>query len=187
MDRLRSHSTGFCFVVLALIATGCQQPAEPEGPTVRDLPKQTAPDALWDDAVAVLREHGFRVRVQDRVNGQIITDPETSAQFWEPWRDDVGTQYGITEASLHTMQRQVTVQFQKKNANDWAVDVRVDVYRLSQPETQITTASSVLHGFSGYLPDEEGGSLRRTGSRKQWVLTGRDGELEQELIRQIAI
>jgi len=187
MDRIKSQLIGLCFVLLALSLGGCQRPAAPEGPTVRDLPKQTAPDALWDDAVAILRDHGFRVRVQDRVNGQIITDPETSAQFWEPWRDDVGSQYGITEASLHTMQRQVTVQFEKKNAKDWAVDVRVDVYRLSQPETQITTPSSVLHGFSGYLPDEEGGSLRRTGSRKQWVLTGRDGQLEQQLINRIAI
>lgn len=185
MLRIRTLPTVLLGLTISMMSIGCQRPAQPEGPTARDLPKQTAPDALWDDAVATLREYGFRVRVQDRVNGQIITSPETSAQFFEPWRDDVGSRYALLESSLHTMQRQVTVQF-IKNGNTWSAEVRVDVYRLSQPETQITSASSVLHGFSGYLPDSEGGSLRATGDRKQWVLTGRDGELERELLNRIA-
>lgn len=170
---------GFAVIVAAGVA--CQQPVRPTEPTLGDLGRERTPDDLWDHTLAVLREHEFTPDRQDRANGRITTRPETSKQWYEPWRSDVVDKYDILLASLHTIQRSVTVQFLHE-PDGWKADVTVRIYQLSEPEPQLTTASSVLHGYSGALPDREG---RRLGSHREWRDIGRDGALESRLLGEI--
>lgn len=164
----------------AVLSAACQQPIRPTDPTVADLPPSRTPDEIWDHTLSVLRLHGFEPDVQDRANGRISTAPETTRQWYEPWRRDAVEPYDIMVSSFHTMQRQVTVQF-RLEGNEWKADVTVDVYQLSEREPQITTASSVLHGYTGALPDTTG---HRTEERR-WRHVGRDGAMESRLLREI--
>ena len=111
-------------------------------------------------------------------------DPTTSMQWGEFWRQDVADSYSYGEASLHTIQRQATVRFVKNGG--WRVEVQVDVYRLSMPDSQITSASSCLQSFSGIIPDA-GGTVTKGTSRRTWVHIGRDGAMEQRLLDRILV
>ena len=155
---------------------------------------------LWDTALAVLIKHDFRPDRQDRTAGIITTHPTTSMQWHEPWRQDVADSYSVGEASLHTIQRQATVRFirngrtQRPAAGDeprqtgvenWTLDVQVDVYRLSVPEYQITSSSSVIRSFSGDLPTVTGERVADARAARRWVPLGRDGAMEERLLTRI--
>ncbi|HPF41183.1 MAG TPA: hypothetical protein P5081_15220 [Phycisphaerae bacterium] len=165
----------------AAALSGCQQPVRPTDPTMADLPPDTTPADLWDRALTVLNEHGFTPDSQDRANGRITTAPTTSKQWHEPWRKDVEDRYDVMMASLHTIRRDATVQFIHDGAR-WRADVVVRIYQLSEPEPQITTASSALHGFTGALPDSQG---RRSDGQRRWRNMGRDGAMESVILGEI--
>lgn len=167
--------------VVVFSSAACQQPARPTEPTMANLGRDRTPDDLWDRTLDVLKEHGFQPDVQDRANGRITTRPTTSKQWYEPWRKDVEDNYDVMMASLHTIQRSATVQFVHE-PKGWNAEVTVKIYQLSEPEPQITTASSALHGFTGSLPDQQG---RRSGGHRQWREIGRDGVMESELLGEI--
>lgn len=170
-------------ILVGLLASpGCQQPVRPSEPTLGDLAPEQTPDDIWDRTLAVLKEHEFVPDSQDRANGRITTMPTTSKQWYEPWRKDVVDKYDVIMASLHTIRRSANVQFIRES-NRWRVDVTVRIEQLSEPEPQVTTASSVLHGFTGALPDSQG---RRSGGMRQWRYMGRDGEMEAQLLSEIA-
>lgn len=154
----------------------------PEEPTITELEPDDDLDSLWNSALTVLQKVDFQPDRQDRALGVITTYPTTSMQWHEPWRQDVGTSYALLESSMHTVRRKATVRFIRDHV--WKLDVQVDVYRLSRAETQITSASSVLHGFSGLLPTAEGGS-RTLGAPEHWVHLGRDEALEGRLLDRI--
>ena len=191
LRRLRVLLAG-PMLLLLIGVTACQRPAVPQGVTEAAV-GQDELDPLWDSALSVLRKHGFTPARQDRALGLIETKPTTSAQWFEFWRQDVADAYDLLDASLHTTQRKVTVRFVRAGGNGaehrtgegWSVQVEVDVYRLSRPETQITTASSVLHGFSGSLPTVQGQALASGASKDRWVYLRRDGEMEQRLLHRI--
>ncbi len=190
-DPCRFHSApaaGRTAVLLGLLwaaPAACQKPVPPAEPTAGVIGGETDLDALWDRTLVILRRHGFEPDRQDRAMGVITTLPTTSMQWHEPWRQDVADGYSLLDSSLHTTQRLVTVRFVK--TEEWSMDVQVDVQRLSTPETQISTASSVLHGLSGRLPTVEGelfGSGRGAPPR-EWVQLRRDGMMEERLLHQI--
>ena len=163
--------------------SGCERPIQPEGPTAGELGDVSDVDRLWDKTLSVLRQFDFQPDRRDRAAGLITTFPTTSMQWHEPWRKDVADTYSLAHASLHTTQRKVTVRFVR--ADRPAIQVQVDVYRLSRPETQITTASSTLHGFTGSLPTTEGRAGGAEGSANRWVPLGRDAKMENRLLRRI--
>lgn len=170
------------FVAAMIGGIACQQPIRPTEPTLSDLAPERTPDDIWDQTLSVLTEHGFVPDRQDRANGRITTHPTTSKQWHEPWRKDVADKYDVMMASMHTIRRSATVQFVRES-RQWKVDVEVRIQQLSEPEPQITTASSALHGFTGALPDSFG---RQSDGRRRWRDMGRDGEMETRLIREIA-
>ncbi|MFQ5502143.1 MAG: hypothetical protein ACE5EQ_07550 [Phycisphaerae bacterium] len=173
-----------CLCLAALVwLSACQRPAAPEGITSAALADETELDSLWDTTLAVLRKHDFEPDRQDRANGIIETKPTTSKQWHEPWRQDVADRYSLIQASLHTTQRRVTVRFVRDAG--WSIEVQVDVYRLTTPETQITSASSVLHAFTGALPTTEGRTYKSGQSPERWVHLGRDGAMEDRLLNRI--
>lgn len=178
--------------VLAMIAmpaalnVACQRPLAPEGLTRQAIPAGSL-EELWDASLAVLQTHDFRPDRQDRASGIITTHPTTSQHFWELWRQDVADPYGFAHASLHTTQRKATVQFIRGEpaTKAWSLHVQVDVYRLTTPEHQITTASSAIQGFSAALPTSEGRVVGDVQGARRWVHLGRDGEMEWRLLQQI--
>jgi len=164
------------------LPAGCAKPVRPEAATAAEVDSDEDLDHLWSTALDVLQKVDFLPDRQDRATGVITCFPTTSMQWHEPWRQDVVTGYDLLESSMHTLQRRATVRFVK--GERWTVEMQIDIYRLSRAETQITTASSVLHGFSSRLPTAEGTGLV---AGENWVLLGRDGELEQRLLNRILI
>lgn len=171
----------------ALLAApvGCHKPAQPEGPTVEAIENDQV-DSIWAAAESVLRKHDFQIDRQDRAVGVLSTLPTTSQQFFEVWRQDVADPYSLGQASLHTMQRKAQVRFIREPAGrHWTIEMQVDVYRLSTPEHQVTSASSALLAFSGALPTATGQIGQNAAKAREWVHLGRDGELESRLLSQI--
>ena len=170
----------------------CQMPTPPETETAAEVAEPQL-DRLWDSALSVLRKHDFQPTRQDRALGIIETMPTTSMQWHEFWRQDVASSYDLFEASLHTTQRKATVRFLRGDGDHsadapdaaWTVTVQVGIYRLSREETQITSASSVLHGFTGALPTARGQESGLGASQDRWIYERRDGAVEQRLLRRI--
>ncbi len=179
-----ARRTSAALALLALTAVwGCHRPARPDTVTAAAIGGGDDLTDVWNSTLSVLRKFDFQPDRQDRAAGVITTHPTTSMQWHEFWRQDVATAHDLLSASMHTIQRRVTVRF-KRDA-DWTVEVQVDVYRLAMPETQITSASSVMHGFSGALPTTEGKMIEPGQSPKYWVNLGRDGVLEGRILRRI--
>jgi hypothetical protein len=63
--------------------------------------------------------------------------------------------------------------------------VQVDVYRLSVPEYQITSASSGIHSFDADIPAVTGAIEKSAESARRWVPLGRDGAMEERLLSRI--
>lgn len=168
----------------ALGAGACVRPAQPTTPTAANVPDADL-DAMWDATLSVLGRIEWRPDRQDRATGMIETVPATTKQIWEFWREDVADPYSQTLADLQTIQRKAIVRFRKVGEpKQWQVDVEVDVYRLQQPERQITSTSSGLEAFSSQLPTGEGQMLMR-GSGNYLEPLGRDGAMEQKLLAMI--
>ncbi|HKQ47243.1 MAG TPA: hypothetical protein VJZ71_04135 [Phycisphaerae bacterium] len=177
-------------LLITVAAAGCQRPAPPESPTASTITDEDV-QPLWDTALAVLIKHDFRPDRQDRTAGIITTHPTTSKQWHEPWRQDVADSYSLGEASLHTVQRQATVRFirhpkdQPPAADNWAIEVQVDIYRLSVPEYQITSSSSAIRSFNADLPTVTGEKVADARAARRWVPLGRDGAMEERLLSRI--
>lgn len=180
-----------CFLTAAFVAvagltlgSGCQKPAPVEEWVTASPIAESDLDMLWDETLSVLRKHDFPPDRQDRVNGIIETTPATSQQWGEFWRQDVADMYSLTQSSLHTTQRKATIRFVRDDEGEWRLEVQVDIYRLSTPESQVTTASSALQSFSGVLPTTKG-RLRRKSQGRHWVHLGRDEAMETRLLDRI--
>jgi len=167
-----------------LVAAGCVRPAQPVTPTAANVPDADL-DGLWDASLSVLRRIEWHPDRQDRATGMIETVPATTKQIWEFWRQDVADPYSQTLADLQTIQRKAIIRFRKVGEpRQWQVDVEVDVYRLQQPERQITSSSSALEAFSSQLPTSEGQLLLR-GTGNYLEPMGRDAAMEEKLLAMI--
>lgn len=172
-------------IVLGLAwVAGCHKPAPPQGPTAEFIEPDDV-DPLWQASQSVLRKHDFQIDRQDLAAGVIETLPTTSQHYFEFWRQDVADPYSFGQATMHTMQRKATVRFVKAPNSQWNIELQVDVYRLSTPEHQVTSASSALLAFSGGLPTTTGQVGVNASKQREWVPQGRDGELESRLLSQI--
>ncbi|MEW6250391.1 MAG: hypothetical protein AB1716_07075 [Planctomycetota bacterium] len=175
-------------------------------PTAMDV---HAPDyeSLFDRTLSVLRRHDFSPDRVERPRGVIVSEPSTSAQWFEWWRGDARGGYQLLESCLHTMQRVVTVNFEPLDdearaamapaaeaeaaverppaGGTYRVTVKVDKLRRLLPARQITTGSAALHIYNERVPTFEG--LRGPASREvRWVPLGRDGLLESYLLQRLA-
>jgi hypothetical protein len=185
MDRFTRRIVLLLLPFFLASILGCQLPEQPETATAAQVPTDEL-QTTWDAALAVLRKHDFQPDRQDRAQGVITTLPTTSMQWGELWRQDVADGYSFAEASLHAIQRKATIRFVRDaDARDWTVQVQVDVYRLNVAESQVTSASSAYHAFSGALPTTEGAGHLRGEERLQWTHLGRDPTLEARLLNRI--
>lgn len=179
--------TGSIAICCAVLTTwpGCQQPTQPDGPTATQLTGADS-EQLWQTALEVLRRYDLQPDRQDRRAGVITTHPTTSAQWFEFWRPEVVGGFEAGEANLHTIRRQATVHIRPASQQGQIyVSAQVDVYRYSAPERQVTSASGALQIFGEKLPTAEG-RMEPLAEVSYWVPLGRDGRLEDELLRRIA-
>ncbi|OWY72283.1 hypothetical protein B7486_05010 [cyanobacterium TDX16] len=176
-----SHLHLLTICILFMQPSGCSRPAPPQEPTESAVASQDI-DILWDSALSVLRKLDFQPDRQDRAAGIITTFPTTSMQWHEPWRQDVADGYSLAMSSLHTIQRKVTIRFLREQ--QWVIDVQVEMFILSAPDYQITTASSAIRSFAGDLPTVTGETALGAASR-EWVSMGRDGYMEARILDRV--
>ncbi len=190
-------------MLAAVLAGGCQAPQPPTGPTAAVL-EISDYERFFDATLTTLRRYDLPPDRVDRIAGLIVSEPTTSAQWFELWRVDAPGGYQLLESSLHTVQRTVTVTLERDDGRSagapeptaaeaeeppiisgrYRVTVKVDKARRVSPERQITLASGALAIYSERVPTVEG--ERGPKSRHvQWVPLGRDGLLEAWLLEQI--
>src|SRR5262245_24926379 len=134
-------------VLLGACLVGCQEPAQPSGPTLTRVtitsPERT--DELWESVGDVLRRHFFELDRQDRQAGVMTTLPDTTASAIELWRPQPTDGYYWLESNIHATQRQATVKLTPSTQpGDYDLDVQVDRYRYSLPERQITNSAAAM-------------------------------------------
>lgn len=201
---MRGVLASFLIGTVLIAVVGCRAPQPPQEPTFMML---RIPDyeAFVDQTLTLLRERDFPPERVDRDAGLIVSQPTTSGQWYEFWREDSQGGYQIFESSICTMQRVVTIrselagpppqpeEIQAGSFQDTApplpatfrVSVQVDKYRYSAPDRQITTASGAIAIYSEKIPTAEGlRKLRTKGAH--WIPKGRDGLLEAHLLAKIA-
>lgn len=173
-------------VSLAPVIVGCQEPLQPTGPTVTRITVDPAERyaVLWETVGDVLRKHFFQLDRRDRQAGIITTFPETTAGGFEFWRPQPTDPYYWWEASLHTIQRRVTVKLAAAETNAYDVDVQVDRMRYRLEERQITNAGAALRLYGGEAPTY-GGQSDRPSETARWIALGRDESMEQKLLATI--
>jgi hypothetical protein len=143
--------------------------------------------AFLDSAATELRSRDFPIKRIDPQKGVLVSGPATSQQWLEFWRRDALGAYQLTESSIHTIRRIVTVRLDEQPAaspDECRVSVEVDKERFSAPERQVTTASGALAVFSEHLPTVEGEMGPRSAGA-HWVPLGRDPLLEADLLQKL--
>jgi len=176
-------------MVVVLLAGCVADPPMDYGPVQADVivTDEVDFDYLWDVTLRVLRRSNLRPDRQDRREGIITTMPITSQQWFELWRHDAMGPYQWAEASMHTIQRLAVVKISRRpEPGRFRVNVKVDVFRHSAPERQVTIASGALLIYSQKLPTEQGEQLERHEDL-HWVHLGRDPEMEGALLKRILV
>jgi hypothetical protein len=142
-------------------------------------------DHLWEMTLRVLRRRGLTPDRQDRREGVITTKPITCQQWFEFWRHDAMGPYQWAESSMHTIQRLAVIRIKRQpQPGRYRLDVRVNIFRFSAPERQVTTPAGALLMYSEKLPTEEG-ELRHPSHDVNWVRLGRDPRMEGVLLGRI--
>jgi hypothetical protein len=103
-------------------------------------------DSLWNASIQSLRDLHFEIDRQDRRSGIITTKPMTGSQFFEPWRTELRSVDAVTESSLATIRRTVTIRISRVSDVYQAVP-EVSVDRLSRRERRITSAAEFTNAF----------------------------------------
>lgn len=174
-------------ILLTTVLAGCVDPPKDYAPTEADVSVEEDQDFdhLWDMTLRVLRRRGLTPNRQDRREGVITTLPITCQQWFEFWRHDAMGPYQWAESSMHTVQRLAVVRIRRQpEPGRFRVNVRVDVFRFSAPERQVTTPSGALLMYSEKLPTEAG-ELYHPNEDVHWVRLGRDPYMEGVLLRRI--
>jgi hypothetical protein len=175
-------------IALALlgILVGCAAPSRHTG-TTRDPVAVVAPgfDASFDACLDVARSLHFVVERQDRRGGVITTEPMTGAQWFEPWRRELRTNFDVAESSLSTVRRILRFEIEREGES-FRITPTATVQRLVLLESRISNAAlyRIVHrpGDPRNTPEADRGvALPST----YWYDVGRDEQLEMALARGI--
>jgi hypothetical protein len=197
-------------LVAALVTGGCigNNLSRPSGERVTDLPKTMAEpphfmkrqatatvtagdfDKLWDATHRVTRDLGYRADREDPRLGVYTTRPLVSAQFFEPWRWNVGSLYALVEASLGTIRRSVRWDVTRNDDGTFTAQPRVLVERYTVIEHRITSAAQYNEIFALTREEVRNQRLRQMDPSlalqeeiptAYWYAIGRDEALERKL------
>lgn len=187
--RTPARSAGRVTAIAMILAGGCQQPIQPDGPTQSIVRAASDEEfrALWETCQTVLRRHRFEIDRKDLRAGVITTFPQTSQHFLEFWRHDVDTPYDLAESTMRTVRRSVIIQISRpKDNSEHVVDVAVNKERLHATERQINNAAAALRVFSADLPTVAGQKFQPARDQ-YWTPAGRDAAMEKRLIDMIRL
>ena len=142
---------------------------------------------LWAAAEQVSRNFLFRLDRQDYRSGVLTTIPLVSAQWFEPWRQDVYTAHDRLESSLATIRRTIEFDFTNNFDGTYTATPKVLIERASIAEIRITSVTSYSRVFnpapkpkdvaSGTSESDQGINL----VQRYWFATGRDLKFEAVL------
>jgi hypothetical protein len=172
--------------VLVGLVAGCQRPAQPVDPTVRQvaLGSDAAYGTLWESSQEELRRHDFELDRVDERAGLITTYPVTSQSFWEFWRRDVATAFDLAEATWRTVRRRAEVNIERDAEGSASVVVTVHKQTFATPERQYNSSAAALRIFGSALPGVAGEPVV-TKADDYWIDAGRDGAMEERLLDRI--
>jgi hypothetical protein len=168
------------------VATGCQAPAEPTGPTLARVAVES-PDrleGLWQATDATLRRYYFEPDRQDRSQGVIVSRPETTAAWFELWRPQPAPAYLWWEANISAIRRQATVTIQPTTQTECQVSVQIDRYRFALESRQVDNPAGAMRLYSDAAPTG-GGRMEKPSETGQWIPLGRDATMEQAILTAI--
>ncbi len=136
-------------------------------------------------AERILGQMHFTIRQMDGSTGKLATNPLSGAQFFEFWRKDAVNSRSLTESSLHTLRRSVTLEFTEQDASTM-VTCHVLTERLNVPNREIAGHSSAYGILTESSPSAP--SMRLSPEQKDqmaWVSLGYDPDLAQSILYHI--
>ena len=192
------HAAVLTLLLVVCPAAGCASRTAPPA----DLPPESANPSYWleQPAAATVSHEDFnrlwgasrraivsRSFTVDRVDlrgGLMTTFPQISKQFFEVWRNDVGTLPAALESSLSTVRRSVRMEIRRRGDGTYEAVPKVIVEKYAQAERRITSVARYAEIFA-LDPLQQGTRERdRLGADlplAYWYALGRDTKLEQQI------
>lgn len=128
----------FCTTLLGCQSTPTEQPQSARLTFAADRYP-----AVFEAAVEVLRDNGYRIARRDYRFGTITTFPKEAATTAEFWIDDATTRDQKRADTLNSQQRTVTVLVEQPEAGQgYSLSVQVKVQRLQRPDRYLTHSAS---------------------------------------------
>jgi len=140
---------------------------------------------VYDAAIDVLRDRGFRVDRQDFRFGRITTQPRPSPTVFEPWvRDNSNAAQTLASTADH-LQRRVTVMLDplENVEGEFGLSVEVVIERREFPLRRLTGTAErrQLDALSAVPAEWEARGITETYAQP----IGRDAEMERGLVVEI--
>jgi hypothetical protein len=194
---------------LSLLLAGCQLHQPPNAPTTRPslattqpsywlaLPASSAIEAndferLWTACEEGMRHFWFIPDRFDRRAGVIASQPLTSKQFFEVWRNDVATAQDLSESSLATYRRTLRFSITKLPGGRFRAEPAVLIERETLAERTITASVYLRQAFRsprGHAGPHSTGTPETDRGiylpRQYWTPTGRDTALEAQVAEEV--
>ena len=146
-------------------------------------------EALWHACEEAARHFGFALDRLDYRGGVITTQPLTSKQFWEVWRNDVATAGDLANSSVATYRRTLRFDIEKAAGGGYVAAPRVVIERYSRTEQPITSSVYLRHAFRTQRNSRAWGTRETDRGvrlpRQYWYSTGRDEALEKEVAGEV--
>ncbi len=143
---------------------------------------------VFDAAVLVLREQGFRVDRQDYRMGVVTTLPLDAPTLMEPWRAANTSSAPSHDSTLNAQRRLVRVSLtpmdQTLGPDAYLLSVEATLERRSWPDRRLT-GSTNGHTIVAPLSDTPLELRQRGVVSESWRPMGRDAQLEDRLIAAI--
>jgi hypothetical protein len=208
IDCSRSRSAA---LVLVAVVTGCQpmQPAPvapdpalrpPSTASTQPVPLAATPqsnpafipftnqDWAWEQIVDVVDDY-FRIERERPVQlvgnvlteGQIDTYPQVGATVIEPQRPDSAGTYNRWESTLQTIRRRATVRIIPAQGG-YLVGLEVQKELEDLPRPEHSTAGAATFRNDSSLPSRLEEKVSETALAGDWILVGRDAELERQML-----
>lgn len=145
-------------------------------------------DTLWNAADRVSRDLLFRIDRQDRRGGVLTTVPTVSAQFFEPWRQELQSGDDLAKSSVATIRRTIYFTFEK-TGDGYSVTPKVLVEREAIAERRVS--GYLGRGYFRRDPTNATYGTRETDAGQNlaggyWYATGRDEALEKVVADRIS-
>ncbi|MFI4861160.1 MAG: hypothetical protein ACIAXF_10805 [Phycisphaerales bacterium JB063] len=191
----------FVLTWLGVAPLGCatgpgDQPAEAAAPST-DAPADTEPahdytferddyDAVFDSAIATLRDAGFRLARKDRRFGVITTYPLESPTMFEPWVEGNETRDLARRSTLNELRRVVTVRLEPADGAssevgyDYRVSVTVGLERRQAADRYLT--HSARGQIAARYRDVPAHLAQRGIPAEDWEPAGDDPQLARRLL-----